>query len=55
MYEIEARKGRYLTLYKRNQFVICKETFLNVDNVSQKKIRYTARKLSNLDGIIQHL
>jgi len=36
MYEIGTKEGRISTLYNRNQFVICKEKFLEVDDVPHR-------------------
>jgi hypothetical protein len=38
MYEIGTKEGRLSTMYSRNQFVICKERFLEVDDVPHTKI-----------------
>ncbi|KAF0682996.1 SCAN domain-containing protein 3-like [Aphis craccivora] len=52
MYEIGTSEGRLPNLYSRNQFTICKESLIEVDNVPQSNItlREVARKLSNLGG-----
>ncbi|XP_025422714.1 uncharacterized protein LOC112692301 [Sipha flava] len=49
MYEIGTKEGRFSTLYNRNQFVICKERFLEVDD-TKISLRGAARKSSNLGG-----
>lgn len=38
MDEIGTKDGRLSTLYGRKQFVICKEKFLEVDNIPHTKI-----------------
>jgi hypothetical protein len=53
MYEIGTVEGRLSNLYSRNQFVICKESFLNIEDVPQTvniSMREAARKFSNLGG-----
>lgn len=52
VYEIGTSEGCLPNLYGRNQFTICKKSFIKVDDVPQlnNTLREVARKLSNLGG-----
>jgi len=52
MYDIRTKESHLSTLYSRNQFIICEQIFLKVNDVLQKTIslRETAQKSSNLGG-----
>jgi len=52
LYEIGTNEGRLHQLYSRNQFTICKEVFIQADDVPpvQISLREVARKSSNLGG-----
>ncbi|XP_028044424.1 SCAN domain-containing protein 3-like [Rhopalosiphum maidis] len=51
LYEIGTNEGRLHQLYSQNQFTICKEVFIQADDVPPVHIsREVARKSSNLGG-----
>lgn len=51
-YEIGTTEGKLQQLYSRNQFTICKEKFVHIEDVPANSIslREAARSFSNLGG-----
>jgi hypothetical protein len=51
-YELGTKLGKLKALYTRNQFTLCKETFLSIEEVGKEEIsaREVVKKLSLVGG-----